>query len=131
MTVAIISTAILSAMIFVLGANVTRIRAQRGKTGESQAPSDPADTLLKAVRAHGNASEYVPTIAILMLIIGARGAAAWTVALMICATAARLLHAYGMLTTESLAKETLPRVVGATGTYVFGIALAVAALTVA
>ena len=130
MTIAIICTAVLGLLIFILGANVTRIRAKRAHTGETQVPTDPSDSLLKAVRAHGNAAEYVPTLAILILLIGARGPSGWMVALMIGATASRLVHAFGMLTTSSLAKESLPRIAGAVGTYAFGVALAVSALLV-
>jgi uncharacterized membrane protein YecN with MAPEG domain len=46
--------------------------------------------------------------------------------LIVGATAARLVHAYGMLTADSLASETKGRLAGAVGTYLFGLALAVA-----
>jgi hypothetical protein len=52
----------------------------------------------------------------------------WSAALIIAATAARLVHAAGILTSPTLAKPTPPRLAGAIGTYVFGLALAVTAL---
>jgi len=73
MTTAIIGTAILAAMLLVLGLNVSRMRGVTGKTGGSQFPSDPASGLLKAIRAHGNAAEYVPTLIVLFLLVGAPG----------------------------------------------------------
>ncbi len=55
----------------------------------------------------------------------ARSPAGAAIPLIVGATAARLLHAYGMLTADSLASETKGRLVGAIGTYAFGFALAV------
>ena len=125
MTTAVICTAILGALIFVLGANVTRHRAIRGKNGGPQASTDPADRLFIAVRAHGNASEYVPTFIVLFLLVAWRSPGSWSAALIIAATVSRLGHAYGMLSSQSLATPTISRLIAAVGTYVFGLALAV------
>jgi uncharacterized protein len=103
------------------------VRGVPGKSGGSQFPDDPASGLLKAIRAHGNAAEYVPTLIVLFLLVGARSPAAVAVPLIAGATAARLVHAYGLLTSPTLATPTKPRVIGALGTYLFGIGLAVAA----
>jgi hypothetical protein len=127
MTTAIICTAILAATLFLLGGNVTRMRAVTGKEGGSQLPADPANRLLIAIRAHGNATEYIPTLIVLFVLVGARDPAGVAIPLVVGATAARLLHAYGMLTTQSLAIPTRWREVGAGGTYLFGVALAIAA----
>lgn len=67
-TIVIICIALLGALIFVLGANVTRHRAMRAKSGGDQASMDPADRLFIAIRAHGNASEYVPTLIGLLVV---------------------------------------------------------------
>jgi uncharacterized protein len=128
MTTAIICTAILAAMLFALGLNVSRVRGVTGKAGGSQFPADPASGLFKATRAHGNAAEYVPTLIVLFLLVGARSPATVAVPLIAGATIARLVHAYGLLTSPSLASPTTLRVVGAVGTYVFGIGLAIAAV---
>ncbi len=90
-------------------------------------PSDPASRLLIAIRAHGNAAEYIPALIVLFLLVGARSPAAVAIPLIAGATAARVVHAYGLLTAPSLAAVTKGRLVGAMGTYVFGVALAVAA----
>lgn len=129
MTVAIVCSSILAAMIFLLGFNVSRMRGVTAKRGGSQMPTDPADPLLIAQRAHGNAAEYVPTLMILFLLVGARSEAGWVAALIIAATVARIAHAVGMLTAGTLAAQSKPHIVGAMGTYVFGVALAVAAAT--
>jgi len=127
MTAAIVCTAILAAMLFLLGLNVPRSRGATAKAGGSQMPTDPASRLLIAVRAHGNAAEYVPTMIVLFLVVGARSPAGVAIPLIIGATAARALHSYGMLTAPSLAMQTRARLAGAVGTYLFGVALAVAA----
>ena len=127
MTTAIICTAILAAMLLVLGLNVSRMRGVTGKAGGSQFPNDPASGLFKAIRAHGNAAEYVPTLIVLFLLVGARSPAAVAIPLIAGATTARLVHAYGLITSPSLAMPTTSRLIGALGTYLFGIGLAVAA----
>jgi uncharacterized membrane protein YecN with MAPEG domain len=127
MTTAIICTAVLAAMLFLLGLNVSRVRGATAKSGGSQMPTDPTSPLLIAIRAHGNATEYVPALIVLFLLVGFRSPTVVAVPLIIGATLARLVHAYGMLSASSLAKETPARVVGALGTYLFGVALAVAA----
>jgi uncharacterized protein len=127
MTTAIVCTAILAAMVFVLGFNVSRMRGVTAKTGGSQMPTDPASPLLIAQRAHGNAIEYVPTLVVLFLLVGARSPAVVAVPLIVGATLARVLHAYGMLTARTLAAEGKLRFGGAFGTYAFGLALAIAA----
>jgi uncharacterized membrane protein YecN with MAPEG domain len=128
MTTAIICTAILAAVVFLLGFNVSRMRGVTDKTGGSQLPSDPTSPLLIAQRAHGNAAEYVPTLIVLFLLVGARGPAAAAVPLIIGATASRLLHAFAILRSRTLAAKNALRLIGAMGTYLFGVALAVAAL---
>jgi uncharacterized protein len=127
LTTAIICTAILAAMLFLLGWNVSRVRGVTAKAGGSQFPSDPASRLLIAIRAHGNAAEYIPVLIVLFLLVGARSPAAVAIPLIIGATAARVVHAYGMLTAPSLAVQTRARVAGAAGTYFLGVGLAVAA----
>ena len=128
MTIAIICSSLLAALVFGLGANVTRNRVITGKAGGDQQPRDPASKLLIAVRAHGNAAEYIPVLVVLFLLVGYRSPAWVAIPLIIAATAARLLHAYGMLSTVSLATPGKSREVGAVGTYLTGIALAVAAV---
>jgi uncharacterized protein len=128
MTIAIICSAVLAAMLFLLGGNVTRLRVVTGKAHGSQLPDDPASKLLIAIRAHGNAAEYVPVLIALFLIAGARSPAWVAIPLILTATAARLLHAFGMLTSRSLAAPTLAREVGAAATYLLGVGLALAAI---
>jgi uncharacterized protein len=129
MTTAIICSASLAALVFLLGANVTRLRVSTGKVGGSQLTQDPTNKLFIAVRAHGNAAEYVPILVVLFLLVGARSPEWLAIPMIIAATLARLLHAYGMLTARSLAAPTTAREIGAGATYLLGLGLAVAAIT--
>jgi uncharacterized membrane protein YecN with MAPEG domain len=128
MNIAVVCTAILASLIFLLGMNVSRIRGQRERSGETLFPTDPGDALFKAVRTHGNAAEYVPTLAVLILFTGLDHPAVWVVACIVGATASRLLHVYGMLTSATLATRGIARYAGALGTYLFGLGLVLAAL---
>ena len=126
-TLQIVCLALLGLLIFVLGANVTRHRAIRGSTGNQQ-PTDPADRMFIAQRAHGNAAEYVPTLAVLILVCGTLSDGWWVDVLAVAAVVARYLHAYGLLSAQTLAAHGPVRDAGAIGTYLTGIALAVTAV---
>lgn len=128
MNVVLISIALLGILLFVLGANVTRNRVIVGKAGGDQAPNDPAAPLLVAQRAHGNAAEYVPTLAVLLFICGSQTDGWWLDALAVAAVVARFLHGFGMLASGNLAKRTFPKEFGAMLTYAVGIALGVTVL---
>jgi uncharacterized membrane protein YecN with MAPEG domain len=124
----IVSIALLGALVFVLGANVTRHRAMRGKSGGPQMSTDPTDRLFIAQRAHGNATEYVPTLIGLLIVCSTLTSGWWLNTLAVVATVARFTHAYGMLSAKSLAEHGPVRDSGAMFTYLSGIALAVTAV---
>jgi uncharacterized protein len=128
MNVALVCTALLGLLVFGLGFAVSVLRGStRTNIGYG---SDPADPLHKVVRAHGNATEYAPMLAVLMLAIAARGYTRWMVWTFIAATVFRYLHAAGMLLSPSLDRAQPLRFIGALGTYLSGLALVVAALLV-
>ena len=124
----IICIALLGTLIFVLGANVTRHRAMRGRSGEPQMSTDPTDRLFIAQRAHGNAAEYVPTQIGLLIVCSTLTDGWWLNTLAGIALVARLLHATGMLTAKSLAEHGPLRDAGAVFTYLSGIALGITAI---
>ena len=95
---------------------------------QNDSSGDPADLLHKMVRAHGNASEYVAMLAVLIMVVGMREPSAWANWSMIGATVSRYLHAVGMIVSPTLDKPQPLRFAGALGTYVFGMALCVALL---
>jgi uncharacterized membrane protein YecN with MAPEG domain len=126
-TIQVVCIALMGIMLFLLGANVTRHRAVRGATG-NQLPTDPADRMLIAQRAHGNATEYIPTLAVLIVVCATLTDSWWLDVLAIAALASRTLHALGMLTSKTLAEHGPLRDAGAMGTYLTGVALGVTAL---
>lgn len=127
MTTAIVCTALLATLVFVLGLNVSRLRA----SAATQAPIALDDPLFVAIRAHGNAAEYVPTLAVLMLVIGSRHPAPWMTATFVAVVVARYLHAVAVLATGNMGQTSPLRLAGAMGTYLGGLALVAAALVVA
>jgi uncharacterized protein len=126
-TISVVSIAVMGIMLFLLGANVTRHRAQRGDTG-NQMPTDPTDRMFIAQRAHGNAAEYVPTLIGLIIVCSTLTDGWWLDTLSAVAAAARLTHAYGMLTSTSLAAHGPVRDAAAGLTYLSGVALGVTAI---
>jgi uncharacterized membrane protein YecN with MAPEG domain len=127
-TTVIVCIALMGILLFLLGANVTRHRALRGKSGETQMPTDPADRLFIAQRAHGNASEYVPTLIGLLIVCSALTGGWWLNALAVTAVAARTVHAFGLLTADTMDTHGPVRDAGAVFTYLSGLALGVTAL---
>lgn len=124
MTAAAVCTALLTSLIFGLGMNVSRIRSH----SDNQLPTRLDDPLFVAIRAHANATEYIPALAILMLLVGSRDPGAWAVALFIAVTAARYLHAFGVLAAADMSKKSVGRHVGAIATDIGGFALGIAAV---
>jgi uncharacterized membrane protein YecN with MAPEG domain len=127
-TISVVSIALMGILLFLLGANVTRHRARVGMAGGNQQPSDPADPLLVAIRAHGNAAEYVPTLVVLLLVCSSLTDGWWIDTLAIVALVARTSHGVGMLASGSLAKRTVWKEGGAIATYLAGVALGVTAI---
>lgn len=127
MTTAIFCAALLAALVFVLSANVSRLRG----SSATQFPTDPTDPLFVAIRAHGNAIENVPTLALLILFVGSRDPASWMIAAFVLAAAARYLHAFGILQAGDMTRKTPLRMVGSIGTNLAGVTLVAATLVVA
>ena len=121
----LVCSAILVILYFVLALNVSLTR-RRTKTGIGGG-EDPAGPMNKAVRAHGNAAEYVPIFVALFLYFLLTDAGGWIAWVAIVVTACRVLHALGMLMTESFNRPPHPlRAIGALGTYLGGLALGLA-----
>ena len=126
MTTAILCCALLGMLVLGLGMLVSAER-RRSKRAIGM-DEDPSASLYKRVRAHGNASEYAPIFAVLILLLGVREPAAWMQWVMGIVTASRYLHAAGMLLSPTLSVPHPLRALGAAGTYLGGIALCVAVL---
>src|SRR2546422_11441221 len=124
---AVLCMGLLGLLVFGLGLAVSLVR---GSTGANFAYTvDPTDRLYKLVRAHGNAAEYAPMLAILILYVGVlHQPARWVLWTAIAATVSRYLHALGMILSKSLDPTDPLRFVGAVGTYVTGLLLVAAVL---
>ncbi|MEO1311407.1 MAG: MAPEG family protein [Pseudomonadota bacterium] len=134
MLFAVISAAALGLLVFVLGFWVS---IERTRSKVITGAPDPASSLAKTVRAHGNATEYAPTLMVLLLIVGvalerdmsrdpaAAGPVVW---LMLVVTASRFIHAAGFLLCETLEKPHVLKAIGAIVTYVGGAALSIVAI---
>jgi uncharacterized membrane protein YecN with MAPEG domain len=125
MTTAIVCAALLGLLLFALGLYVS---AARGADKAGAYPSDPADPFFKRMRAHGNTAEYAPMMAVLILVCGVRNPSTWVQCVMVLAVASRYSIASGILMSSTLDKPQPLRFIGATGTYLTGIALSIAAL---
>ena len=126
MSVPAICIALLGLLLFGLGIAVSLTRGSSNRIiGHSD---DPADRLHKLCRAHGNAAEYVPMLALLIYLVGVRPPAppTWVVLTCVAAMLVRYIHAAGMIFPASLAAPNPLRFVGALGTYIVGLTLVVA-----
>src|SRR5262249_21317259 len=104
--------------------NVSRMRGKT-KTGIGSG-DDPSGPLNKAVRAHGNAAEYIPIFVVLFLYMAQVGTGEWLKWVAILITVCRILQALGMLMTKTFNAPPHPlRVSGWTGTYLGGFVLGV------
>jgi uncharacterized protein len=118
---ALICTAVLGVLVFGLGLAVSGLRFSEKRLVAHA--DDPHNLLHKVVRAHGNATEYAPFLAVLFLYLGAHGPSGLTVWLMVGATMARVAHAVGLIAWPSIARPNPLRFVGALGTYLCGLGL--------
>ena len=124
MNVAAMCTALLGLLVFGLGLGVSLLRGSTGTNIGYKA--DPTDRLYKMVRAHANAAEYSPMLAVLILLLGSRQPGLWLILTFVAATFCRYLHAVGMILSSSLEQPQALRFIGALGTYVAGLILVVA-----
>jgi hypothetical protein len=128
MNTAAVCVGVLGLLVFGLGIGVS---LTRGTTNTIIGYNpDPSDRLYKMVRAHGNATEFNPMLAILMLYLATRQPSAWVEWVFVVAAVSRVLHAAGMIMSPSLAKPQPLRAIGAVGTFVCGLILAVMAIVV-
>jgi hypothetical protein len=129
MNVAIVCTGLLALLLFGLGFSVSM---KRGRSeGAGGYPQDQADPMFKRIRAHANTAEYASMFAVLFLFLGAQNPSAWITWTIVIATVCRYLIAAGILVSPTLAKPHPLRFIGALGTYITGIVLALAALSYA
>jgi uncharacterized membrane protein YecN with MAPEG domain len=119
--IALTCVAALGFLLFGLGLVVSALRGrERSFSGHA---NDPSNLLHKLIRAHGNTSEYVAFIAVLVLYLGGHSPAPWVVWTMVAITVFRYAIVAGLIFAPSLDKPNPLRFIGALGTYVAGAAL--------
>jgi uncharacterized membrane protein YecN with MAPEG domain len=115
--------AVLGLLVFGLGLAVSLARGKAhvliGVT------PDPDAMLNRLVRAHGNTAEYAPMLAVLFCLQGFQAPSPVTLAMVVVATAARVLIVAGLLTARTLSRPSPLRFAGAATTYFVGIWLAI------
>lgn len=126
MSVSLICVALLALLVVGLGFRVSLARKKSNTSFGCEL--EPTDPLYKAIRAHGNTVEYVPTLALLIYILGTLPVASWVLWTMCLATFFRYVLAAGILFPATMAKSNRLRFVGALGTYLTGFVLIFALL---
>ena len=112
MNLVLLCTATLVILYAGLSVNVSRVRIQgRGPSRVTEAQ------LTQAVRAHGNASEYIPLLVALLLYLNSAAPSFFLSAIAVVATFSRILHAAAMLIPVGVSWRHRLRFVGALGTY--------------
>jgi len=96
----------------VLSFNVSLNRGRRRGDGPGSEPG-----LTKAIRAHGNASEYIPIFLVLLLYLNATVPGLLLAVVAVVATVSRLSHGTGMLRAADVTQAHPLRAIGALGTY--------------
>lgn len=124
--IALYCTVILGLLVFGLGLGVSMARFRyRVSCGSPEAPEHPLTCL---VRAHGNTVEFAPFLALLFILIGQQAPTTWQLALMIGATASRVLLVLGLAALRGLKRPNPLRFAGALGTYLCGLGLTLSLL---
>ena len=95
-----------------LSLNVSRVRRKRRSDS-----TVPEAALTKAIRAHGNAAEYIPLFAGGLLYLNSVAPSPFVVGLAVAVVACRLMHAAGMFLISTVNERHPLRFIGALGTY--------------
>lgn len=112
MNVLLLCSAALILLFAALSANVSRMRLRKRKH-----PEVTEAELTKAIRAHGNAAEYIPLYVVLFIYLNSTTPSTYAVAVVVVATLSRFFHAAGMLLAASVNERHTLRFFGALGTY--------------
>jgi uncharacterized membrane protein YecN with MAPEG domain len=107
------SCAVMVLLYAALSLNVSVTRGRRRKD-----PPIPEAALTKAIRAHGNASEYIPIFVLLLLYLNSTAPGVLLAIVAVVAAVSRVFHAAGMLRAKTVHDAHPLRPLGALGTYV-------------
>ena len=95
-----------------LSFNVSRVRRRRRSD-----PTVPEAALTKAIRAHGNASEYIPLFTAGLLYLDIASPSLFITGLAVAVLVCRVFHAAGTLLVPSVDERHPLKFTGALGTY--------------
>jgi uncharacterized protein len=124
---AIACVSFLGLLLLGLGSAIT-LQRRRTKTYFGSR-NDPADSLSRLIRAHGNTAEYSGVLSLLIWAVGQEPMSVWSMALVAIVTLSRYCQAFGMLLGPTLdSPPNLFRLVGTTGTYAGGAGLCLSLL---
>jgi uncharacterized protein len=124
MTTALWCVAVQGLLLFGLGLWISLLRFFR--RDYYFGAGSPTSFVTKLSRAHGNTAEFVPFLSVLMIYLGARGSPDWIGWVIVGATVSRALVVIGFLTCATLERISVPKAIGAIGTYAFGLVLTLA-----
>jgi uncharacterized protein len=123
MNILVLCSGLLALLYAAMSLNVSLTRVRKRKD-----PSMTEAQLTKAIRAHGNASEYIPLFIASFLFLSTSGSSPALNAIAVLATVSRFSHAAGMFRRVN-ASERHPLIYyGALGTYACLFAVAIAIL---
>lgn len=112
---------LLALLLFGLGLAVSVERGKAGKLGG--VPADEETRLFRMIRAHGNASEYVPIAGAMALYFATQQSSPLVLALLVGLTAARYIHAAALIGGKTMNRFNIARFIGGMGTYITGAGL--------
>ncbi len=118
----IVCMGLLALLVFGLGLAVSLTRARTETL--FGVPDDPSSLMYKMNRAHGNTVEFAPMLAVLMAYIGTHQPSHWIAWVIILATAFRYIIVFGLITGGTMKAFNVFRFIGALGTYVTGLIMA-------
>ena len=115
MNTLLLCSAALVLLFAALSFNVSRVRLKRRKF-----PEVTEADVTKAIRAHGNAAEYIPLFVALFLYANSTQPSpnVYFLGIAVLATVSRFAHAAGMFRISSVTERHPLRFYGALGTYI-------------
>jgi uncharacterized protein len=121
-TIILCSASVLVLMHAILGFHVSKKRLALSEAGSGQ---ERENDLKKAIRAHGNASEYNAIFIAIFLYFSVAEPNLLTAVLCVLTAGCRVAHAVGMLSVKTAGDRHPLRFVGALGTYISLVVLAI------
>jgi uncharacterized membrane protein YecN with MAPEG domain len=120
MNTTLLCSALLVLLYGCLSLNVSVTRLRKRKSSQITEAH-----LSKAIRAHGNASEYIPIFVALFVFLSITHPTPLLTVVAIVATSSRVLHAAGMFRAATVTTRHPLKVCGALGTYICLFSLAI------